>query len=226
MRRRRSSAARMSDVTGTRKRVRHQGTRTGEQLTISLADATRCEAWEFMNNASGLSLSNDTSAVTLFTKVKRAETTWRYDREDSMWDKLLSYRVTFFRLHFFFCYTQCPLLSRQIAHIEPIFKALFVYSVFPAAPDGVPKQTKPPWAASEAGNDTGAAALCARFSGKMERAKRVKRWTFPTGVETNSPTRERRVKWLSGVLLDIFCACIMHSPQDMSPASSKQPVAV
>lgn len=102
MRRRRSSAARMSDVTGTRKRVRHQGTRTGEQLTISLADATRCEAWEFMNNASGLSLSNDTSAVTLFTKVKRAETTWRYDREDSMWDKLLSYRVTFFRLHFFF----------------------------------------------------------------------------------------------------------------------------
>lgn len=68
MRRRRLSAARMNDVTGTRKRVRHQGTQTGEQLTISLADATRCEAWEFMNKASGLSLSNDTSAVTLFTK--------------------------------------------------------------------------------------------------------------------------------------------------------------
>lgn len=89
-----------------------------------------------------------------------------------------------------------------------------------------PKQTKLPWVASEAGNDTRPVAFCARFRKNGAKKKRVKRWNFPTGVETNSLTRKRRVKWFSGVLFDIYCACIMHSPQDMSPASSKQPVAV
>lgn len=70
----------------------------------------------------------------------------------------------------FFCYTQCPLLSLQIPHIEPIFKALFAYSFFPAIPDALlnkqsyhewpqrPETTPDPWRFAHA-------------FGKMERKK-------------------------------------------------------
>lgn len=199
MRQRLSSAARMNDATGTGKRVRHQGARMRNQLTISLADATRCEAWEFMNNASApptLSfLSNDTCSHAV-DKVKRWNNIEVWKKRINMGTtqfgtQLLRHCVTFSRLYFWwhtmssFGHSKSPTL-RPFSNLDLPPASSLPYHQRPQRPGATPD----------------AVAFCARFrKDAASKASKVK--TGSSHLRGDKLFHTERGEW-NGFLL--FCA--------------------
>lgn len=158
------------------------------------------------------SLSNDASAVT-HEAVKHAGTQEKIPSGMKPW----SYCVTFFRLRFitrnvFLCHS---LMLRPFSELN-LFTASFLLSLMSSwANKATMSGLRSPRRHQSRGN-------LHMLSGKW----RQRDLTFPTCVQTESFTRKGRVKWFTGILSDVFSACIIHSRKDTSPASSKQPLAV